>query len=148
MFSTVDNLRSFFKERVMRSRSALLLLLVLGAFLFCANVAEAQYETYFLYRGQTVAFPINPGETVTVIAFSDGKPCKFTWWDNWYYYIQFRPYTAMTAFYVSPYSCYWLRNAAVQGTPQSASWTIPSGWYYVFVIRNFTEGDWVYIRFR
>lgn len=130
----------------MSKRVAKLVVAIMVLFSVSAGIAADKVAT--ISRGQTEMWSLSPGDTLTVYYTSDGKPCAVSWWDNWYYYQQFKPFTAMTVFASSNNACYWLRNAAVQWVPQSSSWMFPKGWRYVFVIKNYTNGDFVYLRIR
>lgn len=137
----------------MSQRITTLVVLAVVVLFSASNNVLAGDRCVTLQRGQSTGpVALSPGDTLTVYYISDGRPCTATWWSNLPYWLLFplkdKPFTAMTVFVNSPTKCYWLRNAAVQPTPQSSSWTYPRGSQYFFVMKNYTNGDWVYLQIK
>ncbi len=130
----------------MRKKNLLVILsIVLALSLFSVSAkGDTRYDT--IYRGQTKAWFLDPGDVLTVYYYADGRECTVTWKNNWYYWWSTDSFSTINIYcrynswyhmYVDSFAPYYRKlPLRVSGR----------GIVYKFVIKNYREGDMVYLK--
>lgn len=112
-------------------------------------LSSAQADT--IARGETRGWFIDPGKTVTVFYYPDGRACSVYWKDNWFYWANNGSFTTINIFCYLPRANTWSLLYTSSLAPYYSSAYLPltnRGTPYKFVLRNYRGGDIAYLRIR
>ncbi len=126
-------------------RMALALLMVVAVAAVVPASAEARTR---VYRGQTRGWFLNPGRTMTVYYYPDGRSARVYWKQNWYNWAQSNSFVTISIYVSSGRYGPWYYMYTTSVGPYYRSlplWITNSRATYVFVIRCYRAGAPVYI---
>lgn len=127
---------------------SLILVATLGAGVFTPTPVKAATSTDTISRGQERGWLLDPGDTLNIYYYADGRSSTVAWKDNWYYWWMNNPFTTINIYYRypglnGPWS--WVHVDSVAPYYRSLPLQFSKG-SYKFVIKNYTKADAVYLK--